>query len=311
MNGLSSSSQPSFGKQGVIWGAALWLTHLSMLTPLMSLTLWISGVPAVMLYLKTPRLVFAGIAAASLAVGAAIAGPLAIGYLWIALSMLAPAIVIAESYRRKLTVRKTLTNGVLAYLAVFLLSLLLATALGGNVNEAIASMIREGMAYLPPTMQDALTDETIQAYIQLTVTMIPFYFIASAVLLTALTHTLSRRIARRLGETLPSLPPIRDWKLPKALVWYYLIALFIDLITPTNDGSFFSTIIVNLVSLFMLAFAVQGLSFLFFVGYVKRKAWIPWVGIVAVIFIMPLFSAFSLLGVFDTAFPLRDRLRKS
>lgn len=110
---------------------------------------------------------------------------------------------------------------------------------------------------------------------------------------------------------LPSFPPIRDWKMPRSFVWYYLIALFADMLVPKETGSFMATAIVNLVPLFMVAFAVQGISFLFFLGYIKRKMWIPWTGVAVVIFISPLFSAFSLLGVFDTAFPIRDRFRKS
>jgi len=87
--------------------------------------------------------------------------------------------------------------------------------------------------------------------------------------------------------------------------------LFAELFVPVDPDSFVSTIVVNIVPLLMLAFVVQGVSFLFFLGNAKRKMWIPWLGVVAVILFNPLFMPFSLLGVFDTAFPIRDRFRTS
>jgi uncharacterized protein YybS (DUF2232 family) len=308
---LSSSRQSSLWKQGAIWGSVLWLTHMSMLTPLLSLTVWLASIPAVVLYVKTNRQVFGGIAVASLASGAILSGPFAFGFLCIAIAMLLPAVAIGEAYRRGLTIRKVLTTGVISYLAVFLGSMLLATGLGVNLNQTIRATVQDGIALFPESMKELFTDEVLSDFISLMVMMIPFYFIATAVTLTMVTHAVSRRICNKTGSRLPGLPPLRDWKMPRAFVWYYLIALFADLLVPRDDRSFMAAIVVNIVPLFMSLFAMQGIAFLFFIAYIKRKAWIPWIGIVGVIFITPLFSAFSLLGVFDTAFPIRDRFRKS
>ena len=286
--------------------------QLSLITPLLALTFWFAAIPAVVLYVRTNRAWFAGAAVVSLAVGAALSGSFALGFLWIALSTLVPAIALGEAYRRRHSARKSVTAGIVAYLAMFLASVLVAAGLGVDLTEAIGSMIRDGLASFPEPMRSAIDDETLHEFVRWTVLMIPFYFIATSACLAALTHTLARRLANRKGAQLvPSMPPIRDWKLPRAFVWYYLIALFVDLLVPAGDDSFLTTVIVNIVPLFMFVFAVQGISFLFFIGYMKRKMWIPWVGVAAVVFVNPLFSAFSLLGVFDTAFPIRDRFRKT
>ncbi|TLS48887.1 DUF2232 domain-containing protein [Paenibacillus antri] len=307
-----SAEQASLKKHALVWGIVLFLVHLSLLTPLLIITVWFAAVPAVLLYVKSNRAWFAGVSAVSLIVGAALSGSLAIAYLGIALTTLVPGIALGEAYRRRWTARKSITAGVVAYLAVYLLTILIATMMGVNLTTTIADTIRDGMAYFPENVSSIITDETLHEFIQLSVMMIPFYLIATSTFLTVLTHTIARRIANRTrGASIPQLPPIRDWKLPRSFVWYYLIALFAELFVPVDPGSFLSTIVVNIVPILMLAFVVQGVSFLFFIGHAKRKMWIPWLGVVAVVLFNPLFMPFSLLGVFDTAFPLRDRFRKS
>ena len=63
----------------------------------------------------------------------------------------------------------------------------------------------------------------------------------------------------------------------------------------------------NLIPLLTFAFAVQAISFLFYVVHVKNwNRALPLIGI-ALAFVMP--GIVSLLGVFDVAFDLRRRLR--
>ncbi len=307
-----SVEQASLKKNVLVWGTTFVLAYLSLLTPLLLLTIWFASVPAVLLYLKTNRAWFSAFAVAVLGVGSALAGPLAFAFLGIAVTTMIPGIAMGEAYRRGGTARKAVTTGVVAYLAVYLITILVATMLGVNLTSTIGDTVRDGLAFFPENMSSILTEETIHQFIQLSVMMIPFYLIATSTFLATLTHTIARRLSKLTrGGTIPQLPPIRDWRLPRSFVWYYLIALFAELFVPVDPGSFVSTIVVNIVPLLMLAFVVQGVSFLFFLGYTKGKMWIPWLGVVAVVLFNPLFMPFSLLGVFDTAFPIRDRFRKS
>lgn len=305
---MSSLRQPSSGKHAWIWGIILWLTHLSMLTPLLTITLWFAAIPAVVLYVKANRAVFGMIAAASMASAALLAGPLAYVFIGMAITMLIPAIVIGEGYRRMWKARKTLTAGVVTFLAIFLSSLVIATLLGGNMNEMLADMLRQGMSALPESASEMFNDEVMRQFIAMTMMMIPFYFIATSLFLTALTHGLARRILQASGEKIPGLPPVREWRVPRSFIWFYLIALFAEMFIGMDPASFLSTAVANIVPLFMIVFAVQGVAFLFFIGYHKQKSWVPVLGVIGAFFLP---SAFSLLGVFDTAFPIRERFRKS
>ncbi|MCI3924767.1 YybS family protein [Paenibacillus sp. TRM 82003] len=315
MKGLGTNKLGSSWKQTAIWGVILWLTYMTFFTPLIIFTLWFAAIPAVVLYIKADRKVFAAIAAASLAAGAVLSGAWALGFLCMALATLIPAVAMAEAYVRGHAARKVLTTGVVAYLGIFLLSILLATLLGSNLNQTVAVMIRDGLESFPEQVRTLMTEDIIRQAVDLIIMRIPSTFILLSVALAAITHSISRRICNRSGSRLAGLPPVRDWKVPRGFIWFYLIAMFAELFIGIDDRSFFAAVVVNLVPLFQYLFAVQGIAFLFFLGFAKRKAWIGRLGVVGAVIgallLPPLLSAYSLLGVFDTAFPLRERFRKS
>lgn len=300
-------------KQAVALGLAMMFVQWSLGTPLLIFTLWFAAVPAALMYAKTNPRWFAGAALLSLAAGAALYGSFAFFFLALAIATMVPAVVLGECYRRKMSALRSIRAGVAAWIAVYLTAIVAATLMGVNLTHELSGNIRGTLdLFLTESARSAITDEALQQYIELNIMLMPFFLIVSATFLTAVTHTVTRRIGNRMkGLAIPMLPKMRDWKLPKALVWLYLIALILEMFVPVDRSSFLSTIVVNVVPLFMLTFVVQGLAFLAFLGYIKRKAWIPWVGFGAVVLIYPLYMPFSLLGVFDTAFPIRERLRKS
>src|SRR5690606_24384187 len=124
-----------------------------------------------------------------------------------------------------------------------------------------------------------------------------------------------RKALVRSGETLPALKPAKEWMLPRSFVWYYLIAVVLSFFTKP-DGSLLFMVLLNVEPLLKLAFIVQAVGFVFFLASVKgwssrRPVWIT-VGSVLVMLILPGFTQlFALLGLFDIAFPLRSRLKKS
>jgi uncharacterized protein YybS (DUF2232 family) len=306
-----SLEQPRGVRHALIWGVINTVLLMTLVTPLMVITFWLLSIPAVILYVKTKRFLFWGTIAASTLIGAAFAGGAAGQVVMLALFSLIPAIVIGHSYRQLQPARSVLTRGTVAYIAMFLAALIIAVSLGFELNPSIEATVRVSIEILPDAVRGQLAADDIRSLVQLTQMLVPLYIFATSFILAAATHTIARRVLNRLGESLAGLRPVHQWKLPKALVWYYLIALLADLLTPVKDGSFLSTVIVNIVPIFMFVFAIQGIAFLFFFAELKRWGrWIPWAGIVLFLLVPPLFSAFSLLGVFDTAFPLRERLRK-
>src|SRR5690606_4054561 len=125
---------------------------------------------------------------------------------------------------------------------------------------------------------------------------------------TVITHTISRRLLNWLGIEAPSLPPIHEWRLPRSLVWYYLIVLFLNFITQPESALY--TFILNLYPILLITFAVQGIAFYFYWAHEKgRGRVIPIMGAILCLLFPPLMYMTSLVGVFDTAFPLRRYVR--
>jgi uncharacterized protein YybS (DUF2232 family) len=306
-----SLGQPRNMRYVWIWGVVNTLLLMSLVTPLMVITFWLLSIPAVILYVKTNKPLFGATIAVSTLIGAVFAGGAAGQIVMLALFSLIPAIFIGRTYRQAGTARTVLTRGTVAFIAVFLALLVLATALGFELNPSINATVRASIDILPDAVRSQLPADYVETIVQMTQMLVPLYIIGTSFFLAAVTHTVARRVLNRTGEQLNGLKPIRQWRLPRRLVWFYLIALLLDLFIPVKDSSFMSTVIVNTVPIFMFVFAVQGIAFLFFFADARRRGrWIPWLGIALFVLIPPLFSAYSLLGVFDTAFPLRERLRK-
>lgn len=311
MNRLSSE-QPREARHAIIWGIINAVLLMSLVTPLMIITFWLLSIPVAVLYVKTKRALFWGSIAASTIIGAAFAGAAAGQIILLAVFSAIPGIVIGSSYRHLLPARSVLIRGMVAFISMLLLGLVGAASLGFELDRSIEETVKTSLSMLPEQVLGGLPAEDLNSLVQLTKMLVPLYIFGTSFFLAGVTHFIARRLLNRMGESLAGLKPIREWRLPKALVWYYLIALFADLFTPVKDDSFLSAVIVNIVPIFMFVFAIQGIAFLFFVADLKRWGrWIPWMGIALFLLVPPLFSAFSLLGVFDTAFPIRERLRKT
>lgn len=221
---------------------------------------------------------------------------------------LAPAVVMGFLYRRGANAGKTVVAGFLAVLAMLLLQMALALAM---FRFDPAAEIR---AYLERTAAqwsaaDSLPvpgnwEETVRDITEGTVAMLPTLLLLTAFAMTVINQYLGRRILGWAGMTVPGLPPLKTWRLPRNIVFVYLIALIASLFP--FEG-FWGGAVNNLLPLLRMAFTIQAVCFLFFVADAKR-----WPRALPVIMSAPvlLFPPFYLVGLLDTAFPLRKYFAK-
>ena len=197
---------------------------------------------------------------------------------------------------------------IVTILGQFVLIILFVSLFGPNAIEMLREFMEESVATVPEALRQDLPDDLLDQVITVMTRTIPLYLITTAFWFTVITHALGSRVLRAVGVEVPRMKPVREWMLPKALVWYYLAALFIDLFTNPDSQSMLVTILWNLIPLLTFAFVVQAISFLFYIAHAKgwNKA-LPFVGIVAALFIP---GIVSLLGVFDVAFNIRSRIAK-
>ena len=299
-------------KQVMVWGFISAIIHISLLTPLLIVTIWFAIVPAVMLYVNTKLQTFLLTMILVTIIVLLIFSNLGFQWLWLIVGLTAPAVAIGESYRRNQSAILSIRNGAMTLLGYSLLTLMILALAGYDMNQELNDMIRSEIQTLAIAFQGVITEQQILNMIQLITITIPFYLIIVSVLISAITHGISRKICNYAGINLAGMLPLRDWKLNRSLVWFYLLIIVLELFIDIEQANYFTTAIVNLYLILSLTFALLGFGFLLFIARVKNQRWIPWVAILAFFIISPLmFTALSLLGVFDTAFRIRERVQNS
>jgi uncharacterized protein YybS (DUF2232 family) len=236
-----------------------------------------------------------------------------LGVVLISLFFLIPTILMGTMYRRENTALSVLTSGSLAMLGQLLVLVIILFLAGINAAGQLKKTLTESMQMMSQMMTVSMPEKTIEATITYAMQMVPLYFILFSVFYVAVTHGIARRILRRAGHHAHGLPPIQAWRLPKSLIWYYLIALVASFFLMQDTESTIAVILMNLIPLLMVIFAVQALSFLAFVADLKRwgkgaKAAMFIALVILYLALPPVPQLLALLGVFDTAMPIRERL---
>lgn len=226
----------------------------------------------------------------------------------VSLLFLGPTVLMGELYRRSLPARLIISAGTASIIAELLVALIVSYAFGYQVILEMQNYLWESYQSLPALVKTGASDEAMRLTIEMAAKMIPLFMIITALFYTSITHALGGRLLRALNLNIPALPPIREWMLPRSVVWYYLIAMLMDILFKKEPDSVLTMILINGIPLLMIAFAVQAVSFLSYVAYMKR--WSMLLPIAAVLAFPFLPSVVSLLGVIDAAFPIRKGIQK-
>ncbi|OPH53547.1 hypothetical protein BC351_06690 [Paenibacillus ferrarius] len=297
--------------QSIIWSAVTIVSLLSLMTPFIIFTFSFLIIPVLMLYVKSSTKRFVVSYVVSLLVVYLLTQWHGISLISVSLFFLPPVLVMGNLYKRKAAARSVLTAGIITFLAESLITLMIGYSLGFDPVAKFKSFMIDSIASMPAGIQDVLPKDQ-NWYVNFIVQVIPLYLIFVALFYTFVTHGISRWLLNKTGEGIPGLRPMREWMLQKSLVWLYLIVFVLDLFTNPNSNSFIPTLLMNAMPLLMLAFTIQAICFLFFVAHANKwKPILPIAAIILVCFMPPLFIVYSLLGVFDVAFPIRERFKKN
>jgi len=165
---------------------------------------------------------------------------------------------------------------------------------------------------IEPLLQGVISPEAETAFIDMMIGMIPTLMIMLSVFWAFVTHGLGRVLLSSTGNEIARLKPLREWMLPKSFVWIYLAVLLINMFSDPESKSILATMAMNLYPLILYAFAIQALSFFFYINYVNKKGrTLPVISILLLIFLPPAVFIYSFIGLFDVTFGLRERFRKN
>ncbi|KQL34731.1 MULTISPECIES: DUF2232 domain-containing protein [Bacillaceae] len=150
-------------------------------------------------------------------------------------------------------------------------------------------------------------DEMVAQSLQLVQTMMPSYFIATMFATAFIYLSINLPLLRKLKIKVPKFPKFMHFKLPKAVLWYYLIVSILTLIISYEIGSFGYMATVNAMFILRALLFLQGVSLIHY--YFHLQGYPRWTAILGTFLAIPLFTFTIILGVFDLGFNLRSYLQ--
>jgi uncharacterized protein YybS (DUF2232 family) len=296
-------------RQSLLWCAVLIIELLSLGTPANFLTITLIMVPMLMLYLKLDLKQFSLAYVSSLFVLFAIlgGGGLALLLIMYSLFFIPPAVAMGQLYKKRASVINVLVVAILVLIAEILLLLFMGHSTGMDPVGHLQTILTNNVAILPEQYREYVSAD----YVEKITWMLPFLLLVFAAFYVMLTHAITRRLLKKSTTPLPGLPPMHEWRLPKSMVWYFLIVLAIGLFITEQSDLYFQMIVYNLLPLFMVLFVTQAVGLLYaFVHFKKWNRIIPLLMILLSL-LPPVLYLVCLLGVMDILMPLRHRFFKS
>ena len=257
---------------------------------------------------KATALVAAVCLILSLVVGGLIALPLALIHLPIGM------MVGMSIYYRKSKLFMFLGASLVLLMSLMLQYVALIVFFGINLLDELFAMTQESMSRAIAVMERTgnSTEELEEAANQVVFsfeTLMPVLLILVTFLLTWILLQIYLPILKRLGTEVPKFPPFRDMKLPKSVLWYYLIVLLVSLLSDLQPGTMMYMAFTNAYVLLQVLLFLQGVSFYHF--YIKQEGWPAWVTVLVTILAVPLLSFTSIVGIIDLGFDIRGWIKRA
>lgn len=138
---------------------------------------------------------------------------------------------------------------------------------------------------------------------------LPVALLILVTLMAFVNHWFARPLLKRFVSDMPSLKKFKDMRLPKSMVWYYLLTLLLMLIQ-TEKGSFLWLVQTSAFQILFILVLIQGFSFLFYYCHEKNisKA-VPIFAVVLTVFFPPIGVIVRIIGIADIGFDLREKVK--
>lgn len=245
----------------------------------------------------------------SFIVGTVLAIPLALSY---GLT----GIVIGDFIREK----KSRVAGFIAGSMTFLMTLVIQYVISVVFLEM--DIIQETMQIFEQSISQAMNMleafgqapdpqmvEQFETSVEMLKVLVPSIFVMLSFTTVFIIELLSFPIAKRFGIAVPKWKSFQELRLPKSLLWYYLLVLIISILLNPEQGTFLYTATMNLSFILQLFMVLQGLSFIYYLSYVKEMPKIIPILVTVFTFIFPIvLYIVRILGIIDLGFDLRKRL---
>ncbi|MDN4494136.1 YybS family protein [Ureibacillus aquaedulcis] len=153
-----------------------------------------------------------------------------------------------------------------------------------------------GQTPIDDQMLDRMFD-TMEILIPASITIAVFFFAFIII-------TINLPMLKRLGINVPKFHAFKNMRLPRAVLWYYLIILSINLFISPESGTALYVICLNFSLVLWLLLTLQGISLVYFVLDAYGSP--PFLKVLAAFMAIPLYSFFVLIGILDLGFDIRS-----
>ncbi|MFJ5964038.1 YybS family protein [Bacillus sp. NPDC093026] len=231
--------------------------------------------------------------------------------------LVAAGVGMGVLYRKKQPGNAIIT-GALIYLASFLIYFVISVQLFqvdvlGIVKEAIeqtAPMVESVLKQSGASEQEIAKQLKQLRELQNTaIGALPVMTLILATLMALMNHWMVQPLMKRFVKDIPTLKKFKDMRLPKSMVWYYLLTLLLMLIQ-TEKGSFLWLVQTSAFQILFILVFIQGFSFIFYYCHEKNiSKVVPIFAIVITILLPPVGMIVRILGIADIGFDLRDKVK--
>lgn len=154
------------------------------------------------------------------------------------------------------------------------------------------------------TGQSPMTEQALADMFTMVEMTIPASVTLAMLFLSIIFISVNLPLLKRLGIDVPKFSTFKNLRLPRAILWYYLIILSINLFVRPELGTTLYVVMLNFSLILWVLLTVQGLAFIFYVLEAYQSP--PALKVVTVFLAIPLYSFVILIGILDLGFNLRE-----
>ncbi|MFB7159080.1 MULTISPECIES: YybS family protein [unclassified Lysinibacillus] len=205
-----------------------------------------------------------------------------------------------------------MSSGVAVLLSMAIVYVAYVQFAGINIIAMSTDLLRENYEQsneLTKTVtgQVMFQQEQIDAMLKTIELTIPATVTISAFMAAFIIIAVNLPVLKRLGLDVPKFAPFQNMRLPRSILWYYMIVLCINLFMRPEFGSTLEIIVLNVSSILWMLLILQGISFIhYFISKKEMPNVVKWI---ATLIALPLSSIIILLGIVDLGFDLRSLVK--
>ncbi|PFK46315.1 hypothetical protein COI93_05150 [Bacillus cereus] len=226
-------------------------------------------------------------------------------------------ISLGYMYKKKKGPTEILLVGTLAYLLNFVLIYVVSIQFF-NIDflKQMQDMFKQGMEQSEQIMKAAGAPinqeqkDLLGQFSDMLRTLLPSLLVMASFISSWITVLITGNVLKKLKYTIASWPKFKDIRLPKSIVWYYVIFILLSTFMKVESDSYVYVAFSNLYAIFSLLLVFQGFAFITFFAHAKgHTKMLPILSFIVCMVIPMLFPLVTILGIIDLGSSLRSKIQ--